>query len=275
MDNKTTTILIISYDDNNVKSINVNTHFIKYYKKYIAAIVSLFVFFLTGIFALVFHFNGVRVDNRNLSGEITKITNEVEIIDSLKLVEKLNKINYNLSLIEYYLQSRGIKNRTTGPQSAGENKTSMFSKVVDFSEQSDVFLKTVYYVPLGLPYVGNISSEYGYRKNPFGGFRGEFHPGIDVKGNMGDNVNATAGGVVLRSDWYSGYGNAVVLDHGFGLTTLYGHLTKVNVAPGQMVKAGDIIGFLGSTGRSTGPHVHYEIRKDGENINPVPFLNLN
>ena len=137
------------------------------------------------------------------------------------------------------------------------------------------FLKSVYFVPLGLPHEGNISSEYGFRKNPFGGYKGEFHPGIDVKGEMGDNVYATADGIVLRNDWYSGYGNAVVLDHGFGLTTLYGHLTRVNVVPGQRVKAGDIIGFLGSTGRSTGPHVHYEIRKNGDDIDPNPFVSIN
>jgi murein DD-endopeptidase MepM/ murein hydrolase activator NlpD len=275
MDNKTTTILVISYDDNNVKSINVNSHFIKYYKRYIAAFISFFVLFLTGLFALVFYFNGIKIDNNNLSGEISRIQNDVEIIDSLKLVEKLNKINYNLSLIEYYLQSRGFNNGDVVPAGNEKDKMSMFSKVINYSEQSDVFLKSVYYVPLGLPHEGNISSEYGYRKNPFGGYKGEFHPGIDVKGDLGDNVYATADGIVLRSDWYNGYGNAVVIDHGFGLTTLYGHLTRVNIVPGQQVKAGDIIGFLGSTGRSTGPHVHYEIRKNGDDINPNPFVSLN
>jgi len=275
MDNKTTTILVISYDDNNVKSVNVNSHFIKYYKRYIAAFVSFFVLFLTGLFALAFHYNGVRIDNNSLSGEISKIKNDVEIVDSLKLAEKLNKINYNLSLIEYYLQTRGINNVNTVQMRDGEDKMTMFSKVIDFSEQSDVFVKSVYFVPLGLPHEGNISSEYGYRKNPFGGYNGEFHPGIDLKGDLGENVYATASGIVFRSDWYNGYGNAVVIDHGFGLTTLYGHLTRVNVVPGQQVKAGDIIGYLGSTGRSTGPHVHYEIRKNGDDIDPNPFVTLN
>ena len=275
MDNKTTTILVISYDDNNVKSVNVNSHFIKYYKRYIAAFISFFVLFLTGLFALVFHYNGVRIDNNSLSGEISKIRNDVEIVDSLKLAEKLNKINYNLSLIEYYLQTRGINNVNTVQLRDGEDKLTMFSKVIDFSEQSDVFVKSVYFVPLGLPHGGNLSSEYGYRKNPFGGYKGEFHPGIDLKGDLGENVYATASGIVLRSDWYNGYGNAIVIDHGFGLTTLYGHLTRVNVVPGQQVKAGDIIGYLGSTGRSTGPHVHYEIRKNGDDIDPNPFVTLN
>ncbi len=275
MDNKTTTILVISYDDNNVKSINVNTHFLKYYKRYIAAFAAFFMLFLTGLFALVFQFNGIRVDNGNLSGEISRIQNDVEIVDSLKLAEKLNKINFNLSLIENYLQTRGINNGNVVQINNREDKMSMFSKVIDFSEQSDVFVKSVYYVPLGLPHEGNISSEYGYRKNPFGGNNGEFHPGIDLKGDLGDYIYATAGGIILRSDYYGGYGNAVVIDHGFGLTTLYGHMTRVNVIPGQQVKAGDIIGFLGSTGRSTGPHVHYEIRKYGDDIDPNPFISIN
>jgi len=275
MDNKTTTILIISYDDNAVKSVNINTHFIKYYRRYIAGASSLLVMFLIGLFALVFHFNNVRVNNAGLTGEITRINNEIEVIDSLKLNEKLNRINYNLSLIEYYLYRRGINGGTSEPCNETENKFSMFSKVNDYSEQSEIFLKTIYSVPLGLPHEGNVSSDYGYRKNPFGGYFGEFHPGIDIKGTIGDNVYATADGIVLRNDWYNGYGNAVVLDHGLGITTLYGHLSKVNVVPGETVKAGDVIGFLGSTGRSTGPHVHYEIRRNSDDVDPNPFISLN
>ncbi len=275
MDNKTTTILVISYDENNVKSFNVGSHFVRNYKKYIAAIASFLVLFAVGLFALVFHFNGVRISNNDLSGQLAKIQKEVEIVDSLKLAEKLNKINYNLSLIEYYLRTRGVRNGEIEPLGDTENKMVMFSKVNDYSEQSDVFLRTVYYVPLGLPHDGNLSSDYGYRMNPFGGYNGEFHPGIDIKGVLGDRVCATADGIVQRCDWYSGYGNAVVLDHGFGLSTLYGHLSRVNVAPGQQVKAGGTIGFLGSTGRSTGPHVHYEIRRYGNDIDPKPFVSTN
>lgn len=275
MDNKTTTILVISYDNNNVKSINVNTHFIKYYKRYIAAASALVVLFLIGLFSLVFHFNGLRVYNDNLFGELAKIQEEVEIVDSLKLTEKLNKINYNLLLIENYLQTRGIKNPEVEPVNSFEGKKLLFAKVNDYSGQSDVFLKNVFDIPIGFPHKGNISSDYGYRKNPFGGYNGEHHPGIDIKGDIGDNVTATANGIVARCDWYSGYGNAVVLDHGSGLTTLYGHLTRVNVVPGQSVKSGDVVGYLGSTGRSTGPHVHYEIRRYGSDIDPNPFISIN
>ena len=127
---------------------------------------------------------------------------------------------------------------------------------------------------MGSPYYGDVSSGYGYRYNPFGGRGGEFHPGVDFKGATGDEVYATAGGVVEKSDWYAGYGLAVVIRHENGLSTLYGHLSRVNVGDGQRVKAGDVIGYLGSTGRSTGPHVHYEIRKDGIDIDPYPYLKI-
>lgn len=275
MKNKTTTVLIISYDDNKVKSFNINSHFVKYYKKYFYGFVSFFVLFLTGLFAFIFNSNDVRVENYYLNGEITQINKKVELIDSLKLKEKMNTIDGNLSLIHSYLISRGILDKGIDVNQNGNNRFSRYYKVKDLAEQSEIFLKSVMSVPLGLPHNGPISSEYGYRKNPFGGYVGEFHPGIDIKGTLGDEVRATADGIVVRNDWYSGYGNAVLIDHGSGLTTLYGHLSRVNVVPGQEVKTGDVIGYLGSTGRSTGPHIHYEIRKNGEDIDPAPFLTLN
>jgi murein DD-endopeptidase MepM/ murein hydrolase activator NlpD len=275
MDNKKTTILIISYDDNGVKSININTHFVKNYKKYIAGLTSMFILFVTGLFAFIFHANGIRIENNSLTNEISELHRNEELLDSLKLKDKLNKIDGNLSLIRSYLLSRGIPDKGDGETAIQTQYYTRYYKVRHMEEQSDVFLKSVLSIPLGLPHYGPVSSEYGYRKNPFGGYIGEFHPGIDIKGSPGDNVYATAEGIVISNDWYGGYGNAVVIDHGNGLRTLYGHLSGVNVVPGQRVKTGDTVGFLGSTGRSTGPHVHYEIRKDGVDIDPVPFLTLN
>jgi len=128
---------------------------------------------------------------------------------------------------------------------------------------------------MGIPHNGRFSSMYGYRRNPFGGYSGEFHPGLDIKGVLGDPIFATADGFVNRCDWYGGYGNAVVLNHSFGYQTLYGHMSRINVLQGEEVKAGDLIGYMGSTGRSTGVHVHYEIRKDGIDIDPFPYIKLN
>lgn len=99
----------------------------------------------------------------------------------------------------------------------------------------------------------------------------KFHNGIDLKGETGDEIRASGDGYVRSADWYGGYGKAIVIDHGFGLSTIYGHLSRINVTAGQFITAGEVIGYLGSTGRSTGPHIHYEIRKDGADIDPLNF----
>ncbi|MEA3051123.1 MAG: hypothetical protein QOG72_26 [Sphingomonadales bacterium] len=118
----------------------------------------------------------------------------------------------------------------------------------------------------------NFTSGYGIRSDPFRG-RAAMHAGIDLAGPIGTPIYATADGIVGRSEWNSGgYGNLVELDHGHGIQTRYGHLSKSLVTAGQHVKRGDMIALMGSTGRSTGSHLHYEVRIDGKAVNPVPFL---
>ena len=116
-----------------------------------------------------------------------------------------------------------------------------------------------------------MASGFGYRTDPFTKAR-KFHYGMDFTAPRGTPVYATGDGKVTRADNTStGYGNHVVIDHGYGYESLYGHLYKYNVRPGQKVQRGDIIGFVGSTGRSEAPHCHYEVFKDGERINPINF----
>ena len=116
-----------------------------------------------------------------------------------------------------------------------------------------------------------MSSGYGTRIHPvLGGRRG--HKGIDLAGPTGTPIYATADGVVSRADWFSSYGLYVSLEHGGSLQTRYGHMSRLNVAAGQRVRKGEIIGYVGSTGRSTGPHLHYEVRVNGEAVNPVPYM---
>lgn len=117
-----------------------------------------------------------------------------------------------------------------------------------------------------------MSSGYGYRTDPFSKVK-IFHSGIDFTAPTGTQIYATADGVVARADAdASGYGNHIRIDHGFGYLTLYAHLSKLKVKPGQNVKRGDLIGFVGSTGKSTGPHLHYEVHKDNKPINPINFF---
>jgi murein DD-endopeptidase MepM/ murein hydrolase activator NlpD len=118
----------------------------------------------------------------------------------------------------------------------------------------------------------NFTSGYGIRSDPFKG-RAAMHAGIDLAGPIGTPIYATADATVGRSEYNSGgYGNLVELEHGHGIQTRYGHLSKSLVSAGQRVKRGDMIGLMGSTGRSTGSHLHYEVRIDGKAVNPVPFL---
>ncbi len=98
------------------------------------------------------------------------------------------------------------------------------------------------------------------------------HTGIDLAGASGTNIRAAAGGRVILAGWNGGYGNTVIIVHTGGMTTLYAHQKAVNVAVGQDVNAGDVIGFVGSSGLSTGPHLHFEVRLNGNPVNPAPYL---
>lgn len=121
------------------------------------------------------------------------------------------------------------------------------------------------------PVKGVITSPFGYRIHPIYG-RQILHSGMDIGVDYGTPVKAALDGVVVEADWISGYGNTVIIDHGNGMTTLYGHNERLNVETGQNVKQGDIIAYAGSTGNSTGPHVHFEIRVNGEAVDPALYL---
>jgi murein DD-endopeptidase MepM/ murein hydrolase activator NlpD len=128
------------------------------------------------------------------------------------------------------------------------------------------------HTPSIYPVVGKINDDFGTRDNPFGGSSSEFHAGLDIDGNKGDLVVAPAKGIVSKASYQGGYGNLIEIDHGNGLTTRYGHLSEIGVEIGQEVARGQEIGKVGSTGRSTGPHLHYEVRIDGEAVNPRSYL---
>lgn len=126
-------------------------------------------------------------------------------------------------------------------------------------------------LPQMWPADGLLSSPFGYRRSPFGWTR-TFHSGLDIAGDRGDPVVAASAGVVLRSEWHSGYGRMVEIDHGFGITTLYGHNRRVVVDEGDRVEEGELIAIMGATGRATGPHLHFELLFDGHPVDPLPYL---
>jgi len=123
----------------------------------------------------------------------------------------------------------------------------------------------------GWPINGRITSGFGYRRNPlWGGL--SLHTGIDIAAPYGKPISCADSGEVIYSGWWSGYGKAVVIDHGRGYTTVYGHMSRLIAQVGQKVEKGTVIGLVGSTGFSTGPHLHFEIRYNGKPVNPLPYL---
>ncbi|MEB2843397.1 peptidoglycan DD-metalloendopeptidase family protein [Rhizobiales bacterium RZME27] len=137
----------------------------------------------------------------------------------------------------------------------------------------EIVRETAQALPYGNPAPGQgITSRFGNRPDPFLG-RLAFHGGIDFQAETGLAVKATGAGKVITAGWASGYGNLVEIDHGQGITTRYGHMSRILVRQGQVISVGDTIGRAGATGRATGPHVHYEVRRNGEAVNPIHFLN--
>jgi murein DD-endopeptidase MepM/ murein hydrolase activator NlpD len=116
-----------------------------------------------------------------------------------------------------------------------------------------------------------LTSDYGMRTHPVLGGR-RSHKGVDLSAPTGTPIYATADGYISKAEWFSSYGKYVSIEHGANLQTRFAHMSDIAVTAGSRVKKGDIIGYVGSTGRSTGPHLHYEVRIDGKAVNPVPYM---
>jgi murein DD-endopeptidase MepM/ murein hydrolase activator NlpD len=145
-------------------------------------------------------------------------------------------------------------------------------EIVVLAKQKNKLLSSIPAIqPVKNEQMKRMASGYGYRSDPFTKAR-KMHQGMDFTAPTGTPIFATGDGVVRRADnTASGYGNHIVIQHGYGYETLYGHLSKYKVKAGQKVKRGDVIGFIGSTGRSEAPHLHYEVHKDGKPVNPINF----
>ena len=136
-----------------------------------------------------------------------------------------------------------------------------------FVERNQVLSST----PSIAPVRGILTDGFGGRSDPFTG-EAASHNAVDISSVVGQPVRCPADGIVVKSEWANGYGNVIYLSHGYGYSTRYGHLSAYNVKAGQHVKRGDIIGYVGSTGRSTGPHLHYEVRLNDKPVNPLEFI---
>jgi murein DD-endopeptidase MepM/ murein hydrolase activator NlpD len=121
------------------------------------------------------------------------------------------------------------------------------------------------------PVRGILTDGFGGRSDPFTGEPGT-HNAVDISSAVGQAVRAPADGIVVKAEWANGYGNVIYISHGYGYSTRYGHLSGYAVRPGQRIKRGDILGYVGSTGRSTGPHLHYEVRLNNNPVNPLAYI---
>ena len=210
----------------------------------------------------------LRAENEKQRRELNDLNNRVEAVEdtSRKLAEKSGVVN-----------QQPVLPGTGGPAlpldaeslAALEGKMKLLERNMKAYES---VLRERGYTPSIWPVVGKLESGFGGRRNPFGGSSYEFHSGQDIDAQTGDPVVAGASGNVTFVGWQNGYGQLVVIDHGGGLTTRYGHLSHIDVAQGQTVARGQFIGRVGSTGRSTGPHLHYEIRINDEPVDPLQYL---
>lgn len=197
-------------------------------------------------------------------------------IDTNVAKEYIRKIDLKLQKLEKYLKQRGVKLSGKTDLIHGNVKPSgqAIRTYVAYDKFLSEILRKSQSIPMGYPFKNKISSGFGYRVDPFGRRRSVNHHGIDIVGDRGDKIRVTANGEVIGASWNSGYGNCVVVKHASGYTTLYGHLSAINVHKGQKVVAGQCIGLMGSTGHSTGNHLHYEVHRKNQELNPIKFLTI-
>ncbi len=216
----------------------------------------------------------IKAEKHKLAQEMKAVASEKQEIEKERhlLNSKLKSLESKLLSIEDYLSKRGVIKGSLPMGGRRTNKASYDLSYLQFlEERADYLYNSIRGIPLGYPVYGKITSHIGWRKNPFGGGY-EFHSGIDIAAPQGSRVRATADGVVVFAGWYGDYGKTVIIRHPSGYLTLYGHLSQIDVKEGQKVKAGDVVGKVGSTGRSTGPHLHYEVIRDNKPIDPSVFL---
>lgn len=209
----------------------------------------------------------LRAENERQQRELNRLSNRVEAVEdtSRKLAEKSGMVSVN----------------TTSPGAGGpelpvakESLSALEAKMNRLEKDLNAFDAVIgnTYRPSIWPVAGKLESGFGGRRNPFGGSSYEFHSGQDIDAAWGAPVIAGANGTVTFVGWQNGYGQLVVIDHGGGLTTRYGHLSAIAATAGQVIRRGEFLGRVGSTGRSTGPHLHYEVRINDQAVNPLQYL---
>jgi murein DD-endopeptidase MepM/ murein hydrolase activator NlpD len=213
----------------------------------------------------------LRMSNEWLKNRITVLQEERAVLLDTAVAD----LNKKGRLIESILSSVGvdIKVQVSNENSGGPFTSSVGATKDELILRTDQYLDTIQDVPLGAPVPGVLTSRFGQRLDPING-KSAYHQGVDIRGQAGSDVKATANGIVKKQSYDKGNGRYILVDHGNGFSTKYAHLKKSLVQKGDSVERGQVIALVGSTGRSTGPHVHYEIHYDGKILNPTRFVRI-
>ena len=185
----------------------------------------------------------------------------------------VSELNARSALIEQIMRKIGIKVNGGTSNSGGPFIARNSPTHDELLNKTDMYLEAIRFVPLGRPVHGPVTSGFGDRQDPVNG-EGSYHSGIDFRGKAGEQIFATAAGTVTKAFRNGSFGNFVEIDHQNGYTSSYAHLKKFVITEGSQVKRGDLIGLVGNTGRSTGPHLHYEVHYQGKPINPMKYMQV-
>ena len=239
-----------------------------------AALVSVGLFY--GLYGLTQHAAHLRTEFEN---QRLRAENERQRIELEKLNNRVEKVEDTSRKLA---EKSGVVDQGPLPGSGGPalpldemglaTLTAKMGRLEEDLKEYEAVLRERGYTPTIWPVNGKLEGGFGGRRNPFGGLGWEFHSGQDIEADWGVPVVSGASGRVVFVGWQNGYGQLVVVDHGGGLTTRYGHLSHVDVGLDQMVSRGQLLGKVGSTGRSTGPYLHYEVRINDQAVNPLPYL---
>jgi murein DD-endopeptidase MepM/ murein hydrolase activator NlpD len=231
-----------------------------------------------GLYGLTQHASHIRIEfeNQRLRAENERQRQELEKLNNR--VEKVEDTSRKLA------EKSGVVEQPNPPGTGGPalpldemglaTLTAKMGRLEEDLRTYEAILRQRGYTPTVWPVEGTLEGGFGGRRNPFGGSGYEFHSGQDIEAPWGAPVVSGASGKVSFVGWQNGYGQLVVVDHGGGLTTRYGHLSHIDVELNQTVSRAQLLGKVGSTGRSTGPHLHYEVRINDEAVDPLPYLLL-
>lgn len=280
------TIIIVNKNQQQTKALRIKTKHLNRLKHYAFSAAAVFAALCITVIYLYSREQKDQQEKQALLQQIATLKNAAPAVavavpaaNSGNAKSYIQEIQGKLQKINDYLSKRGLKEFSIktiiGDDKPGAIKLNDSQQYSLYNDYLTHLLNAVAYTPMGYPRISNMTSFFGLRSDPFNTGSAENHPGVDFQGQKGDPVKCTANGEVDFAGWKGGYGNCVIVKHQNNFETLYGHLSHISVKIGTKVAVGDVVGQVGSTGHSTGTHLHYEVRVNGRPVNPVKFLSLN